>query len=58
MKIYDGLCITVAECNVSWKADLQDIVALSTIEAECMTAVEASMKALWLRELVEILDII
>jgi len=31
---------TVAECVISWKAGLQDIVALSTKEADYMVAVE------------------
>jgi len=38
---------------ISWKAELQDTIALSTIEAEYMAAVEASKEALWLRGLVE-----
>ena len=49
---------TVAECVVSWKAELQDTIALSTTEAEYMAAVEALKKALWLRELVETFNII
>jgi len=53
-----GYLFTVAERTVSWKAELQDTVALSTIEAEYMTTVEASKKALWLRELVETFSII
>jgi len=50
--------LTVAECIISWKAELQDTIALSTTEAEYMTAVEASKEALWLRGLVETLSII
>ena len=49
---------TVAECVISWKAELQDIVALSMTEAEYMAAVEASKEDLWLRELVETFSII
>ena len=48
----------VAECVISWKAELKDTVTLSTTEAKYMAAVEAFKKALWLRELVETLDII
>jgi len=49
---------TVAECIISWKAELQDIVALSTTEEEYMTAVEASKETLWFRRLVETFGII
>jgi len=49
---------TVAECVISWKAKLQDTFALSTTEAKYMAAVEASKKALWLRELVDMSSII
>ena len=38
----------VAECIISWKAKLQDTVALSIIDVEYMVAVEMSKKALWL----------
>ena len=44
---------TVAECVISWKAELQDTVALSMTEAEYMAAVETSKEDLWLRGLVE-----
>jgi len=37
---------TVAECVISWKAELKDIVALSATEAEYMAAVEALKEAL------------
>ena len=53
-----GYVFTIAECIIRWKAELQDIVALSTTEAEYMTAVEASKEALWLRELVETFSIV
>jgi len=49
---------TVVECVISWKAELQDTIALSTREAEYMAAVEASKEALWLRGLVETFRII
>jgi len=44
-----GYVFTIAESVVSWKAELQDTVALSTTEAEYMATVETSKKALWLR---------
>ena len=49
---------TVAECAISWKAELQDTIALSMAEAEYIAAVKASKEALWLRGLVEIFSII
>jgi hypothetical protein len=53
-----GYVFTVAECAISWKAELQETVALSTTEAEYMAAVEASKEALWLRGLVEMFGVI
>ena len=49
---------TVAECVISWKAEMQDTIALSMTEAEYMAAVEALKEALWLRGLVETFSII
>jgi len=37
---------TIAECVISWKAELQDTVALSTTEAEYMATVEESKENL------------
>jgi len=37
---------TIDECVISWKAELQDNVALSTTEAEYMAVVEASKETL------------
>jgi len=48
----------VAECVISWKAELQYTVALSTTEVEYMAAIEASKEALWLIRLVETFSII
>ena len=48
-----GYVFTVAECAISLKAELQDTIALSAIEAEYIAAVEVSKEALWLRGLVE-----
>ena len=42
---------------ISWKATLQDIVALSTTEAEYIAAVEAAKEAVWLKDLVKELEI-
>jgi len=39
-------------------AELQNTIALLTIEAEYIDTVEASKEALWLRELVETFSII
>jgi hypothetical protein len=42
---------TVGGCVVSRKAVLQHVVALSTIEAECMVIAEACKKLIWLKGL-------
>ena len=52
-----GYVFTVADYVISWKAKLQDIVALLTTEAEYIATVKASKEALWLRALVETFDI-
>jgi hypothetical protein len=44
-----GYVFTVGDCAVSWKACLQDTVALSTTEAEYMTIAEVTKEALWLK---------
>ena len=48
---------TVVKCIISWKAELQDTIALSMTEVEYMAAVEASKEALWLKGLVEIFSV-
>ena len=53
-----GYVFTVAECVISWKAELQDTIVLSITEAEYIVVVEASKEALWLRGLVETSSII
>jgi len=52
-----GYVFTVTECTVSWKAELQDTVALSMTEVKYMAAVKTSKKALWLRGLVKTFSI-
>ncbi|GJV45102.1 retrovirus-related pol polyprotein from transposon TNT 1-94 [Tanacetum coccineum] len=44
-------------CVVSWKATLQHVVALLTIEAEYMALTEAVKEAIWLRGLLEELGV-
>ncbi|RVW56848.1 Retrovirus-related Pol polyprotein from transposon TNT 1-94 [Vitis vinifera] len=46
-----GLVYGVFGGEVSWKANLQSVVALSTIEAEYMAMTEAVKEAIWLRVL-------
>jgi len=53
-----GYMFMLAECIISWKVELQDIIALLTIEAEYMTTVKASKEAFWLRGLIETFGII
>ena len=53
-----GCVFTVIECVISWKAELQDTVALLMTEAEYMAAVEASKENLSLKGLVETFGII
>ncbi|GKF90090.1 hypothetical protein Tco_0264053 [Tanacetum coccineum] len=47
----------VQRCVVSWKATLQHVVALSTIEAEYMALTKAVKEAIWLRGLLEELGV-
>jgi len=53
-----GYVFTVAKCAISWKAELQDTVSLSTTEADYMATIEALKEALWLRGLDEKFSII
>ena len=46
-----GYVFTIGGCAISWKATLQSMVALSTIEAEYMAVTEACTEALWLKGL-------
>jgi len=47
-----GYIFTLCNSVISWKATLQSIVALSTTEAEYISAIEGVKKAIWLRGLV------
>jgi hypothetical protein len=46
---FSGYVFTVEDCVVSWKARLQNIVALSTTETEYMSIAEVIKEALWLK---------
>lgn len=48
---FTGYIFTIGGCAISWKATLQTIVALSTIEAEYMAITEACKEAIWLQGL-------
>nr|XP_010912064.1 uncharacterized protein LOC105038071 [Elaeis guineensis] len=52
-----GYVFTLSGCAVSWKATLQSIFALSTTEAEYMALTEAEKEAIWLKGLVQDLDL-
>ncbi|KAL5538278.1 hypothetical protein UlMin_045948 [Ulmus minor] len=47
-----GYFFTLFGCTVSWKAQLQPVVALSTTEAEYIAATEGVKEAMWLKGLV------
>jgi len=57
-KFTTSYAFKVTECVISWKAKLQDIVALSTTEVKYMATIEVSKEVLWLRGLVETFGII
>ena len=46
-----GYVFIVGSCAISWKATLQTIVALSTIEAKYMAITKACKEAIWLKGL-------
>nr|GEV82420.1 retrovirus-related Pol polyprotein from transposon TNT 1-94 [Tanacetum cinerariifolium] len=52
-----GYTFLVQGCVVSWKATLQHVVALSTIEAEYMDLTKVVKEAIWLRRLLEELGV-
>ncbi|KAL5577780.1 hypothetical protein UlMin_019479 [Ulmus minor] len=47
-----GYIFTLFGCTVSWKAQLQSVVALSTTEAEYIAVTEGVKEAMWLKGLV------
>ena len=47
-----GYVFTLFGCTVSWKAQLQPVVVLSTIEAKYIAAMEGVKEAMWLKGLV------
>ncbi|CAL0327637.1 unnamed protein product [Lupinus luteus] len=53
-----GYIFTLCNSAISWKATLQSIAALSTIEAEYISATEGVKEAIWLRGLVNELGLI
>ncbi|KAH7307767.1 hypothetical protein KP509_22G076900, partial [Ceratopteris richardii] len=50
-KSTSGYVFTIAGGVVSWCSRLQKIVALSTTEAECISATQTSKEAIWLARL-------
>ena len=53
-----GYVFTLFGCTVSWKAQLQPVVALSTTEAEYIAATEGVKEAMWLKGLIGELGIV
>jgi hypothetical protein len=56
-KSTSGYLITFAEGAVSWQSKLQKCVALSTTEAEFITATEACKELLWMKKFLQELGI-
>jgi hypothetical protein len=48
-----GCTFTVGGTTVSWILKLQKVVALSTMEAECVVSIEASKEMIWLQRFME-----
>lgn len=46
-----GMVVTIGTSAISWSSHLQGTVALSTTEAEFISAVAAGQEILWLRNL-------
>ncbi|KAL5543222.1 hypothetical protein UlMin_010932 [Ulmus minor] len=51
-----GYVFTLFGCTVSWKAQLQPVVAFSTTETEYIAATEGVKEAMWLKGLVSELE--
>ena len=47
-----GYLFKLSGCTISWKASLQNVVALSTTEAEYTAAADAIKEAIWLKGMV------
>ncbi|KAH9779667.1 hypothetical protein KPL71_007786 [Citrus sinensis] len=47
-----GYLFRLSGCTISWKASLQNVVALSTTEAEYTAAADAIKEAIWLKGMV------
>ncbi|RDX85720.1 hypothetical protein CR513_33050, partial [Mucuna pruriens] len=48
-----GYVFTIAGGAVSWLSKLQDVIALSTTEAEYMAATQACKEAIWIKKVME-----
>jgi hypothetical protein len=47
-----GMCFSLGSAMISWGSKKQNFIALSTTEANYMTACEACTEALWIRKLI------
>ncbi|RDY02435.1 hypothetical protein CR513_14108, partial [Mucuna pruriens] len=52
-KYTTGYVFTIAGGAVSWLSKLQDVIALSTTEAEYMAATQACKEAIWIKKVME-----
>ena len=57
MKSQSGYIFTLYGTTISWKPNLQSVVALSTTEAEYISLTEAAKEALWLQGILQDFDI-
>ena len=56
-KSVSGYYFTLHGCLVSWRSQLQRVVALSTTESEFMAAIECIKEAMWLQGLLKELGV-